>query len=226
LAAAPFSPIEYIDGYLPLEDYGLIGDGSTAALVGRDGAIPWLCVPRFDSSALFCGILEAARGGAFTVAPEDLVESRQYYEPDSGVLVTEMRSRSGMVRVTDAVARVHGASVALNRPPSPPATTIRIWAGGMRILLHLPRATRKTQSKHRTAATRERQCPAQLLGHQTDELEPKGLRVPKIEAFQETDASVMHAQGDVLAFGSEPNAKVPRTSVGISVFEGRGTHSG
>jgi alpha,alpha-trehalase len=71
-----FSPLHPTDGYLPLEDHGLIGDGNTAALVGRDGAIVWLCVPRFDSPPLFCRILDAARGGAFTITPEGLVESR------------------------------------------------------------------------------------------------------------------------------------------------------
>jgi hypothetical protein len=73
---ASFAPLWPVDGFLPLEDYGLIGDGTTAALVGRDGAIPWLCVPRFDAPPLFCGLLDAGRGGAFTVAPEDLLRPR------------------------------------------------------------------------------------------------------------------------------------------------------
>jgi hypothetical protein len=59
---AMFFPLRPIDGYLPLEDYGLIGDGITAALVGRDGAVSWLCVPRFDSPPLFCRILDTTRG--------------------------------------------------------------------------------------------------------------------------------------------------------------------
>jgi hypothetical protein len=58
-----FRPLAYRDGYLPHEDLGLIGDGATAALVGRDGTIPWLCVPRSDSEPLFCALLDRHRGG-------------------------------------------------------------------------------------------------------------------------------------------------------------------
>lgn len=65
---ARITPIRRFDGYLPIEDHGLIGDGTTAALVGRDGAISWMCVPRFDSPPLFCSILDSKRGGAFTVS--------------------------------------------------------------------------------------------------------------------------------------------------------------
>src|SRR5918999_3272448 len=113
---APLHPVNGYLGYLPLEDYGLIGDGSAAALVGRDGAIPWLCVPRFDAPPLFCGLLDAGRGGAFTVAPEDLVESRQCYAPDSGVLVTDMRGRSGRLRLTDALVLRSGADLTEDAP--------------------------------------------------------------------------------------------------------------
>jgi alpha,alpha-trehalase len=111
-----FAPLTLLDGYPPLEDHGLIGDGETAALVCRDGAVSWLCVPRFDSPPLFCRILDAERGGAFTVAPEDLVESGQRYETDSGVLVTEMRGRSGLIRITDALALRSDVSLAEDRP--------------------------------------------------------------------------------------------------------------
>jgi hypothetical protein len=55
-------PVEIIDGYLPVRDHGLIGDGATAALVGRDGGISWTCVRRFDSPPLFCSILDPDRG--------------------------------------------------------------------------------------------------------------------------------------------------------------------
>src|SRR3712207_3498000 len=108
---AEFAPLHRTKGYLPIEDHGLIGDGATAALVGRDGAVSWLCVPHFDSPPLFCRILDAGRGGSYTVAPDDLVESRQSYLPDSGVLVTEMRGRTGLVRVTDALTFRSGADL-------------------------------------------------------------------------------------------------------------------
>ena len=106
-----FKPVSYIGGYLPIEDHGLIGDGSTAALVGRDSAISWMCAPRFDSAPIFCRILDARHGGAFTVAPEGMIESRQYYEPDTAVLVTEMRGPAGSVRVTDALTLRQGADL-------------------------------------------------------------------------------------------------------------------
>src|SRR5215468_7845031 len=69
--------------YPRLEDMGLIGDGTTAALVSLDGSIPWLCLPRFDSEPVFCGLLDVATGGHFTVAPTDLQNARQRYEPDT-----------------------------------------------------------------------------------------------------------------------------------------------
>lgn len=109
-----FRPITYNDGYLPLEDHGLIGDGRTAALIGRDGVLSWLCLPRFDSPPIFCRLLDHARGGAFIVAPEDLVESRQFYEEDSAVLVTEMRSQTGLVRLTDALTLRREADLSEN----------------------------------------------------------------------------------------------------------------
>lgn len=112
----PFRQIRRRDGYLPLEDFGLIGDGSTVALVGLDGSIPWLCLPRFDDDPLFCGLLDHARGGHFTVAPEDVVEARQWYEPDTGVLTTELRSGTGLLRITDALALRTGADLTDDAP--------------------------------------------------------------------------------------------------------------
>ncbi|UYQ63161.1 glycoside hydrolase family 15 protein [Streptomyces peucetius] len=92
------------DGYLPIADHGLIGDGRGSALVGRDGAITFMCVPRFDSPPLFCGLLDRRRGGRFLMAPDDVRHSTQRYIHHSAVLVTEMRTPTGIVEVTDAFA--------------------------------------------------------------------------------------------------------------------------
>jgi GH15 family glucan-1,4-alpha-glucosidase len=115
-ADPPFRPVLPRDGYLALEDMGLIGDGTTAALVGLDGSIPWLCLPRFDSEPLFCGLLDRSRGGSFTVALDELVEARQRYEPDTAVLTTELRSPTGLVAITDALALRPGTDLSDNAP--------------------------------------------------------------------------------------------------------------
>lgn len=109
--SAPWAPFRRVDGYLPLEDHGLVGDGSTAALIARDGAVVWLCAPRFDSPPLLCSLLDSARGGHFRIALDGLTEGRQGYEPDTGVLVTEVRSAAATLRVTDAMTFIAGASL-------------------------------------------------------------------------------------------------------------------
>lgn len=100
-----------LDGYLPIKDYGLVGDGATGALIGRDGTVAWLCLPRFDSPPLFCSLLDTVRGGAFRVMPDNLRESRQCYEPDSAVLVTEMRCLEGALRIRDCCPLSAGADL-------------------------------------------------------------------------------------------------------------------
>jgi GH15 family glucan-1,4-alpha-glucosidase len=111
-----FRSIRMDDGYPPLSDLGLIGDGATAALVGLDGSVRWMCVPSYDSEPLFCALLDHARGGEFRVAPEGLIEARQRYEQDTGILITELRSDTGIVRLTDALALRSGADLTDDAP--------------------------------------------------------------------------------------------------------------
>ncbi|MFD3587218.1 glycoside hydrolase family 15 protein [Streptomyces sp. NPDC058683] len=85
-----------------IEDYALIGDEQTAALVGRDGSIDWLCVPRFDSAACFARLLGDEDNGHWRIAPKDAATcTRRAYRPDTLVLDTEWETPEGTVRVTD-----------------------------------------------------------------------------------------------------------------------------
>lgn len=85
-----------------IEDYGLVGDLQTAALVGRDGSIDWLCCPRFDSDACFAALLGSARNGRWLIAPhgEHRFAGRRY-RPDSLVLETDFETPDGAVRLID-----------------------------------------------------------------------------------------------------------------------------
>ncbi len=86
----------------PLEDYGVIGDLQTMALVARDGSIDWLCLPRFDSGACFAALLHDESAGHWTLAPGDSeATSTRDYVGDSLVLRTRWTTRSGEVDVTD-----------------------------------------------------------------------------------------------------------------------------
>lgn len=88
--------------YLPIEDYGLIGNMHTAALVGRNGSIDWLCMPHFDSPSVFAAILDQKRGGHFKIAPlEDGGAKKQVYWPETNVLITRFLRADGVVEVVD-----------------------------------------------------------------------------------------------------------------------------
>ena len=87
---------------LPLEDYALIGDTHTGALVGRDGSIDWLCLPRFDSGACFAALLGDGSHGRWLIAPAAApTRSTRRYREDTLVLETVHDTTSGSVRVTD-----------------------------------------------------------------------------------------------------------------------------
>src|SRR6516164_2667938 len=84
-----------------IEDYGLIGDCETAALVSREGSIDWLCLPRFDSPACFAALLGSPENGRWLLAPRARVTVPRRYRPHTLVLETKFKTAHGEVTVID-----------------------------------------------------------------------------------------------------------------------------
>lgn len=88
--------------YQPIENYGIIGDLSTVALVGMNGSIDFFCYPHFDSPSVFAALLDAEKGGSFQIAPAgDGARQKQLYMPGSNVLLTRFLFQQGVVEIAD-----------------------------------------------------------------------------------------------------------------------------
>src|ERR1700756_2563136 len=88
--------------YKPIENYGIIGDLHTIALVGTDGSVDFMCFPRFDSPTIFAALLDHRRGGRFVLTPElKNPRLKQLYMPDSNILLTRFLSEAGVGEVSD-----------------------------------------------------------------------------------------------------------------------------
>ena len=89
-------------GYQPIENYGIIGNMRTVALVGMNGSIDWYCSPHFDSPSVFGAILDDERGGRFKIAPvAEQLNSRQFYWPSTNILVTRFLHEDGIAELED-----------------------------------------------------------------------------------------------------------------------------
>ncbi len=89
--------------YQPIEDYGIIGNMRTVALVGMNGSIDWLCFPNFDSPSIFARVLDDKKGGHFSIGPTntDRMTPKRFYWPDTNVLVTRFLSPEGVAEIID-----------------------------------------------------------------------------------------------------------------------------
>ena len=88
--------------YQPIENYGIIGDLHTVALVGMDGSIDFMSFPHFDSPTIFASLLDESKGGRFQLAPV-LTDAnpKQLYLPDSNILLTRFLSDAGVAEISD-----------------------------------------------------------------------------------------------------------------------------
>ena len=86
---------------MPIEDYAAIGDGHTAALIGINGSLDWMCLPRFDSPACFAALVGDPSNGHWLIGPDEEHTARRRYVDDTGVLETTYTTERGEIRVTD-----------------------------------------------------------------------------------------------------------------------------
>ncbi|KAK3310431.1 Six-hairpin glycosidase-like protein [Chaetomium strumarium] len=105
-------------GYLPIENYGLIGNMRTCALVGMDGSVDFMCWPEFDSPSVFCRLLDKDKGGYFSIHPAAHLSctTKQQYLPSSNILQTRYIHEDGVVDVVDFFPRPKNAKVVFKGP--------------------------------------------------------------------------------------------------------------
>ncbi len=100
--------------YLPIEEYGMVGDLTTVALVGKNGSIDWCCLPDFDAPGVFGALLDADKGGFFRLAPtqQESLGTKQMYFPETNILITDQAERECTVRTSSSARSAYGAWLA------------------------------------------------------------------------------------------------------------------
>jgi GH15 family glucan-1,4-alpha-glucosidase len=139
--------------YQPIEDYGVIGNLRTAALVGKNGSIDWFCFPHFDSPSVFGGILDERKGGYFRISTTaDEAAHKQVYWPDTNVLVTRFLGNEGVGEVIDFMP----VSGARDRPPARGLIRrVKVARGSMRLRLECVPAFNYGRDEHSVEIIRE-----------------------------------------------------------------------
>jgi GH15 family glucan-1,4-alpha-glucosidase len=134
--------------YKPIEDYGVIGDLHTVALVGIDGSIDWCCLPHFDSPSTFAAILDDEKGGYFKISAVAIERCKQLYLPDTNVLVTRFFTADGIAELIDFMS-IEGRSL-VYAPPNYHQIIRRVStvAGHVRFRLECFPALNYARDKH------------------------------------------------------------------------------
>ena len=141
--------------YLPIEHHGIIGNMRTAALVGLDGTIDWYCAPHFDSPSIFARILDDRKGGHFRIAPEpDGITHKQFYWPDTNVLVTRFLSPGGVGQIVDYMPLTGEERC----PGLPLIRRVQVVRGALRFRVECQPAFNYARDPHETEITGDGAC--------------------------------------------------------------------
>src|SRR5689334_15320427 len=129
--------------YQPIENYGIVGDLNTIALISLHGSIDFMCFPDFDSPSIFAALLDADKGGKFMITPAfDEMKTKQLYVPDTNVLLTRFLSEDGVGEITDfmPVEELYNGKELIRR-----VTTVR---GQVKYKLHCEPRFNYARSEH------------------------------------------------------------------------------
>ena len=182
---------------LPIEDYALLGDTGTCALVGRDGSVDWLCLPRFDSPACFAALLGSPKHGRWLISPSEAagdVASTWRYVDDTFVLETTHETETGTVRVTDLMPIDDGRAdvVRIVRGVSGTVEMQHEWVVRFRYGKVRPWVTRRKDEEGREVISA-------IAG--PDMLVLRGTRLPKATDGKHTDTFEV-SEGDEHVFST------------------------
>jgi len=136
--------------YQPIENHGIIGNMHSAALVSLDGSVDWLCLPRFDSPSVFGALLDCEKGGRFQIVPAATGELRQkqYYWPDTNVLITRFLHPDGIAEVEDYMPVGPGAE-----PAAQLVRRVRVVRGQLPLKVECRPAFDYARARHATTVS-------------------------------------------------------------------------
>lgn len=144
-------------GYLPIENYGIIGNMRTIALVGTDASCDFYCYPKFDSPSIFCRVLDKDIGGHFSISPStEHTSNKQMYLPNSNILTTRFLSDEGVAEITDFMHVPVQGQRRSTKPLLPwLIRKVRVIRGSVHFKMECYPAFNYAQDKHTTRVVHE-----------------------------------------------------------------------
>jgi GH15 family glucan-1,4-alpha-glucosidase len=198
--------------YQPIENYGIIGDMNTIALVGLNGAIDFMCFPRFDSPSVFAALLDDKKGGSFSINPVfKEMKTKQLYLPDTNVLLTRFLSSEGVGEVTDFMPVDPNGEKRLIRR----VTTVR---GQVKYLLRCCPRFKYAEIRHSVVRVNDQELIFRVDGPDGLSLRLSGT-IPLIVRNQDVEAEFTLKAGEMIDFLLESDANEGKARDSGSVTE-------